>query len=115
MQFASLIVDSNEELREIMLSVMSKLTTIHTFNFGVKCFDSMRDFMRADAHLHDLVCHFVDINIIKRLNMLPAKDIPVGLLDSLRALVEDPNLDDKDMMTPLFTDFFPMWLSEIKE
>ena len=47
--------------------------------------------------------------------MLPVKDIPVGLLVGLRELVEDPNMEEAPLMEPLFQNFFPMWLSEIKE
>ena len=50
------------------------------------------------------------------MNQLPPKDIPVGLLNGLKGLMDDNNLDDiTELMKPLFKDFFPKWLSEIKE
>lgn len=98
-----------------MVSIISKLTIIHTYGFGIKCFHSLHDMMLAEEGLRGLVREFISANVIHQLVKLPVKDIPVGLLDGLRSLVEDPNLEEKELMAPLFRDFFPMWLSEIKE
>ena len=58
---------------------------------------------------------YVDNEIVKRLNSLPPKDIPVGLLKCLTDLVSDEELQARELMHNLFKDFFPKWLSEIKE
>ena len=98
-----------------MVSIVSKLTIIHTQDFGVRCFHTLKDMMQAEEGQRDLVRSYVNTNIIQQLIKLPVKDIPVGLLNGLRELVDDQNLDEKQLMAPLFRDFFPMWLSEIKE
>ena len=59
--------------------------------------------------------HHVDKHIIQQLNTLPPKDIPIGLLNGLTGLVSDPHLNCTNLMAGLFKDFFPKWLSEIKE
>ena len=71
--------------------------------------------MLADIVLRGIVRQHISANVIHQLVKLPVKDIPVGLLDCLRSLVEDANLNEKELVAPLFHDFFPMWLCEIKE
>ena len=51
MQYAQLLIDNNEEYREIIISFLSQLTIIHTRDFGVKCFYTLRDLMVADDEL----------------------------------------------------------------
>lgn len=116
MQYAHLIIDNHVELRNIMLAILSKLTNIHTHDFGVKCFNLLKDLMVAEPELKELVRQHINTNVIQKLNKLPPKDIPVGLLNGLVELMEDPQLEGETALTtPLFRDFFPKWLSEIKE
>jgi hypothetical protein len=61
------------------------------------------------------VRHYVDKEIVMQLNLLPPKDISVGLLDGLTSLVSNKVLGATDLVSNLFKDFFPKWLSEIKE
>ena len=116
MQYAQLIIDNHVELRDIMLSILSKLTIIHTNDFGVQCFNTLKDLMVAEPELKEQVRKHIDASVIQKLNKLPPKDIPVGLLVGLKDLMLDPQLEgETKLTTPLFRDFFPKWLSEIKE
>ena len=47
MQNMQLLVDHQIELRIVILSVLSKLTIIKVYDFGVKCFNCLRDLMVA--------------------------------------------------------------------
>lgn len=60
MQQAQLLVDNNDELRDIILTVLAILTIIHTRDFGVKCFQTLRDLMVAEEALREQVRHHVD-------------------------------------------------------
>ncbi len=51
MQHAQLLVDNHFELRDIILSILSKLTSIRCHDFGVKCFYTLRDLMVAGKEL----------------------------------------------------------------
>ena len=90
MQYAQLIIDNHAELRDIMLSILSKLTNIHTNDFGVKCFNTLKDLMVAEPDLKEQVRKHINMNVIQKLNKLPPKDIPVGLLVGLKDLILDP-------------------------
>ena len=50
--------------------------------------------MLAEEGQRNLVRGYVKLNVIEQLIKLPVKDIPVGLIDALRALFEDPNLEE---------------------
>ena len=93
------MIDNNDELRNIVLSVLSKLTIIHTHDFGVRCFNLLRDLMVSEKELEDIVRQQVNTNIIQRLNKLPPKDIPIGLLNGLTSLLRDPLLQEQNLMT----------------
>lgn len=69
----------------------------------------------AEADLTEQVRRHVLNHIIMKLNDLPPKDTSVGLLEGLESLADDTNLRETQMMAVLFKDFFPKWLSEIKE
>ena len=114
-QTAHLIINNSEELQDIILAVLSKMTIVHTQDFGVECFKALRDLMVSEPELKINVRRYLNSNIILKLNSLPPKDIPVGLLDGLCTLMSDTNLNETKLMTHLFSDFFPKWLSEIKE
>ena len=51
MQHAQLLVDNHYELRNIILQILAKLTTIRCHDFGVKCFNTLRDLMTAGKEL----------------------------------------------------------------
>ena len=53
MQNAQLLVDSHFDLRSIILSILSKLTIIKVYDFGVKCFNTLKDLMLAGKELND--------------------------------------------------------------
>ena len=55
MQNAQLLVDSHFDLRSIILSILSKLTIIKVYDFGVKCFNTLKDLMLAGKELNDQV------------------------------------------------------------
>ena len=60
MQHAQLLVDNHFELRNIILSILSKLTVIRSHEFGVKCFYTLRDLMVAGKEL--------EIQVMEQLN-----------------------------------------------
>jgi len=51
MQNAQLLVDNHFEFRSIILSILSKLTIINCHNFGVRCFNTLKDLMIAGKEL----------------------------------------------------------------
>lgn len=65
MQFTQMVIDNHSDVRKIILSILSKLTIIHTAEFGVRCFYTLWDLMRADQDLEVLVREQIDINIVQ--------------------------------------------------
>jgi hypothetical protein len=46
-----LLVDNHFELRSIILSILAKLTIIKSYDFGVRCFNTLKDLMVAGKEL----------------------------------------------------------------
>lgn len=51
MQNAMLLIDSHHEMRNIMLSILCRLTIIKARDFGKACFDTLKDLMCAGKDL----------------------------------------------------------------
>ena len=68
MQHAQLLVDNHFELRDTILSILSKLTVIRCHDFGVKCFYTLRDLMVAGKELEAQVMEQLNTNVIKEIS-----------------------------------------------
>ena len=53
----------------------------------------------AEPQFKEQVRKHIDSNVIQKLNKLPPKDIPVGLLIGLQELMEDPALEGETSLT----------------
>ena len=68
MQNGYLLADNQAELRSIILSIFSKLTIINSYDFGVRCFDMLKDLMMAGAELEFQVLNQLKSEVIPMLN-----------------------------------------------
>ena len=71
--------------------------------------------MVAGKELEIQVMEQLNINVIKKLHTRNQRDIPVSILKGLTDLVERQQSHQKGLMNQLFMNFFPKWLTEIKE
>jgi hypothetical protein len=52
MQNAQIIIDnSNQELQEIMLTILAKLSIIKFHDFGLGCFNTLKDIMKSGREM----------------------------------------------------------------
>ena len=42
-----MLIDNQEEMQGIILSILAKLSIIKAQNFGIKCFNTLRDLMQS--------------------------------------------------------------------
>ena len=47
------MIDNHFEMRVLMLSILSKLTLIPKMDFGIFCFNTLKDLMMAGDELED--------------------------------------------------------------
>lgn len=47
MQNTQLLIDNHFELQGIMLSVLAKLSIVKHQNFGIRCFETLKDLMKS--------------------------------------------------------------------
>ena len=97
------------------MSILSKLTVIRSYDFGVKCFYTLRDLMVAGKELEVQVMEQLNQNVIRELGELPSQEIPVSILIGLKDLVESKQSLQNSFMSQLFERFFPKWPQEIKQ
>lgn len=109
------MVDNHFELRTIMLQILSKLTIINAYDFGVKCFSTLRDLMVAGKELEEKVMEQLNEIVIQSLTSANRTEIPVSILIGLKDLVERQQSHQVDLMNKLFREFFPKWLVRIKD
>ena len=113
MQNAQLLVDNHFELRSIILSILSKLTIIKSYDFGVRCFNTLKDLMVAGKELEAQVMEQLQKEVIRKLDQRNPEDIPVSLLIGLRELVEKSH--QTELLSILFETCFPNWLKDLRE
>ena len=94
-----MLIDNHQEVRSIILSILSKLTIIHAEDFGTSCFYLLRDLMKADKDLEIAVHHHIDVNIVQQLNKRPPKHINSQILEGLKELVSDTELHATKLMS----------------
>ena len=51
MQNSILLIDNHQELQGIMLSILAKLAVIKYNDFGIECFDTLKDLMQSGESL----------------------------------------------------------------
>jgi hypothetical protein len=55
MQNAQLLINNHHELQNIILTILSKLSIIKFFRFGVRCFNTLKDLMIAGKEMEEMV------------------------------------------------------------
>lgn len=108
MQNALILIDNNFELQKIMLSILAKLSIVKFQNFGLKCFNSLKDLMKSGRDMETEVVKILEEEVIKKMKQTDPTVIPVSLLIGLYDLVEDTEMSS--MLTGMYEMCFPVWL-----
>ena len=110
MQNIQLLIDNHVELIDEILEILAKLTIIAFHDFGLMCFDTLRDLSFAGREFEELVIEVVQTHIIKNLRQPDPTEIPVTLLLGLHSMIMDT--EQSDLLTPMYELSFPVWLKE---
>lgn len=110
MQNTQLLIDNHFELQGIMLSVLAKLSIIKHQNFGVRCFNALKDLMKSGRQMEEQVNRILQEEVIKKLKLEDQTAIPVSLLIGLGELVADTG--NPGLLTELYEMSFPVWLQQ---
>jgi hypothetical protein len=70
-----------------MLSILAKLSIIKFQNFGLYCFNTLKDLMKSGRHMCTQVTEVLKNEVISKLNEEDPTDIPVTLLAGLYDLI----------------------------
>ena len=108
MQNAQLLINNHYELQGIMLSILAKLSIIKYQDFGLSCFNTLKDLMKSGRDLEAQILAILKDEVINKMKQPDPKAIPVSLLVGLYELVEDTGEDS--MLTGMYETSFPAWL-----
>lgn len=109
MQNAQLLINNHYELQGIMLSILAKLSVIKFQNFGMECFNTLKDLMQSGRELEDLITEILTNEVINQMKQPDPTVIPVSLLKGLNELVEES--ENSDMLTGMFdNNSFSQWM-----
>ena len=62
-----LVIENYVNLREALFVILSKLCKIDVHNFGVYCFDALKDFMMSGTEISETVEEIITKEIIVKL------------------------------------------------
>lgn len=96
-----------------MLTILSKLSIIKFYDFGISCFNTLKDLMVAGREMEERVIDVLKREVINKLQQQNPEMIPASLLRGLHELVK---LTGKaEMLMGLYENFFPSWLRTLLE
>ena len=55
MQNCEMLIDNQYEMQGIVLSILAKLSIINYMNFGLSCFNTLKDLMKSGDEMEDAV------------------------------------------------------------
>lgn len=91
-----------------MLSVLAKLSIVKHQNFGIRCFETLKDLMKSGRQMEEQVRVVLRQEVIGKLRMTDPTSLPVSLLVGLDELVEATG--NPNMLASLYDVSFPAWL-----
>ena len=83
MQNAYLLIDNHFELQSIMLTVLAKLSIVRFHDFGLHCFNTLKDLMKSGRQMEIQVVHYLQVEVINKMKQHDPTVIPVSLLRGL--------------------------------
>ena len=68
MQNIELLIDNHPDLRSINLAILAKLCVIKYKDFGLSCFNTMKDLMKAGREIEEMVSSILQHEVINKIN-----------------------------------------------
>lgn len=91
-----------------MLSVLAKLSIIKFSNFGLECFNILKDLVQSGRDMETQVIQVIKQEVITRMKQRDPTTIPVSLIQGLNQLIDET--ENSSMLTGLYDMCFPVWL-----
>jgi hypothetical protein len=91
-----------------MLSILAKLSIIKFKDFGLSCFNTLKDLMNSGTEMEKQVIEVLKNEIINKMKQQDPTLIPVSLLVGLYELIEASEISS--LLSGMFEMCFPVWL-----
>lgn len=64
MQNAVLLIDNYQEHQQITLSILAKLSKIRFYEFGLSCFNTLKELMKSGREMEEIVEEVIQDEVI---------------------------------------------------
>ena len=64
MQNSQVLINNHFELQHIMLTILSKLSIVKFYEFGVRCFNTLKDLMNAGKEMEERVISIIRKEVV---------------------------------------------------
>lgn len=105
---AQTISDNYPEHQDTVLEILALLSVIKFDDFGVSCFNALRDLMKASQKMKEKVLDVIEEEIIIQIKEPDPIDLPAGLLEGLNEVVEEE--ENPEILTRMYDTNFKNWL-----
>lgn len=96
-----------------MLSVLAQLSIIRYMDFGLACFNTLKDLMNSGREMAEVITDVLKVEVITRMRGEDLQSIPVSIIKGLHELVEDTK--NAEVLEDLLDTAFPKWLRQYCE
>ena len=110
MQNSLLVIDNYQDLQMIMLEILAKLSIVKQLNFGISCFNTLKELMMSGADMKQKVTQVILLEIINKMNQKDPTMIPLNLLMGLCMLIDE--VDNPNMLSTMYDTCFPLWIRQ---
>jgi hypothetical protein len=62
------LINNHYELQNIMLAILSKLSIVKFYDFGVRCFNTLKDLMIAGKEMEERVTETIRREVVQKLH-----------------------------------------------
>lgn len=63
-----MLINNHYELQNIMLTILSKLSIVKFYDFGVRCFNTLKDLMIAGKEMEERVTETIRREVVQKLH-----------------------------------------------
>lgn len=96
-----------------MFSILAKLSIIKCYDFGISCFNTLKDQMQSGKEMEAKIITVLKNEVINKMKQTDPTVIPVSLLLGLNDLIEET--ENSNLLSGMYDTCFPVWLRMYRE
>lgn len=110
---ALMIIESQETARHSLLHIVAKLSVLSQANFGLKCFDILKDLANSSESMAACVLNTIREVITPQLNRGQCLLVPPTIFQGLCSIIQETNIDINQLLSDDILIYMEKWLREV--